>query len=123
MTDDGGLSHRIVSPKAHLAKIYEVTLAQDLRGHEVSVFAAGTLRLESDPTPLAPAPMQIIAPRQARVTLTEGRYHQVRRMFAAVGNHVEALHRSQIGGLRLEELPVGEWRTIGASDLDRLFGR
>jgi 16S rRNA pseudouridine516 synthase len=123
MTDDGGLSHRIVSPKAHLAKIYEVTLAEDLRGHEVSVFAAGTLRLESDPTPLAPAPMQIIAPQQARVTLTEGRYHQVRRMFAAVGNHVDALHRSQIGGLRLDDLPVGEWRTIGASDLDQLFGR
>jgi 16S rRNA pseudouridine516 synthase len=123
MTDDGGLSHRIVSPKAQLAKIYEVTLAEDLRGHEVSVFAAGTLRLESDPTPLAPAPMQIIAARQARVTLTEGRYHQVRRMFAAVGNHVDALHRSQVGGLRLDDLPEGEWRTIGASDLDQLFGR
>jgi 16S rRNA pseudouridine516 synthase len=57
------------------------------------------------------------------LTLTEGRYHQARRMFAAVGNHVEALHRSRVGGLELGDLPVGKWRLLDASDIARLFGR
>jgi len=120
-TDDGGLLHRIVSPKAQLAKVYEASLAADLRGDEASIFASGELMLESEQTPLAPAALEVIAPRQARLTLTEGRYHQVRRMFAAVGNHVEALHRSRIGGLSLGELPCGQWRTLDASDLETLF--
>ncbi|KIQ96433.1 pseudouridine synthase [Lysobacter sp. A03] len=122
MTDDGQLLHRITSPKTGLAKIYEATLADDLRGDEAAVFASGTLMLESENTPLAPAPLVVDGPRQARLTLTEGRYHQVRRMFAAVGNHVDALHRSQVGGLALDGLAEGEWRLLGSDDLDRLFG-
>ncbi|GAB3752924.1 pseudouridine synthase [Lysobacter olei] len=121
MTDDGQLLHRIVSPKAHLAKVYEATLARDLRGDEGEVFASGTLMLESETTPLKPAVLEVLGPREARLTLTEGRYHQVRRMFAAVGNHVDALHRSRIGGLSLADLPSGEWRTLDAADLHSLF--
>lgn len=121
LTDDGGLLHRIVSPKANLAKVYEARLASDLRGDEAATFASGTLMLESEKTPLAPAAMEILAPRQARLILTEGRYHQVRRMFAAVGNHVEALHRSRIGGLGLDDLPSGQWRALDGADLERLF--
>ncbi|QOW19782.1 pseudouridine synthase [Lysobacter ciconiae] len=121
MTDDGQLLHRITSPKTGLAKVYEATLAQDLRGDEAAVFASGTLMLESETTPLAPALMVVDGPRRARLTLTEGRYHQVRRMFAAVGNHVDALHRSQVGGLALDGLPEGEWRLLDGVDLDRLF--
>ena len=121
MTDDGALLHRIVSPKAHLSKRYEATLAQDLRGDEAEVFANGTLMLESDTTPLAPATLEVHGPRQASLLLTEGRYHQVRRMFAAVGNHVDALHRSAIGGLALGDLPAGEWRLLGASERAQLF--
>ncbi|WP_031371101.1 pseudouridine synthase [Lysobacter antibioticus] len=120
-TDDGGLLHRIVSPKAQLAKVYEATLAADLRGDEGAIFASGELMLESEQTPLAPAVLDVVAPRQARLTLTEGRYHQVRRMFAAVGNHVEALHRSRIGGLSLGDLPSGQWRRLDASDIETLF--
>ncbi|HEY0660148.1 MAG TPA: pseudouridine synthase [Lysobacter sp.] len=122
MTDDGALLHRIVSPKANLAKVYEAMLASDLRGDEAAIFASGTLLLETEKTPLAPAAMETVAPRQARLVLTEGRYHQVRRMFAAVGNHVEALHRSRIGGLALDGLSAGQWRPLDAADLDRLFG-
>ena len=122
MTDDGALLHRIVSPKAKLAKVYEATLASDLRGDEAEVFASGTLMLESENTPLAPAALDVTDARHAALTLTEGRYHQVRRMFAAVGNHVEALHRSRIGGLALEELPAGQWRLLDAGDLETLFG-
>ena len=121
MTDDGLLLHRIVSPKAKLEKVYEVALASDLRGHEAGIFASGALMLESENEPLAPAAMEVVTPRHARLTLVEGRYHQVRRMFAAVGNHVEALHRSRIGGLTLDGLEPGQWRVLDAADIARLF--
>jgi 16S rRNA pseudouridine516 synthase len=123
MTDDGTLLHRIVSPKSKLPKIYEATLARDLRGDEVTLFASGKMMLESEREPLAPAHLEVIDARHARLTLTEGRYHQARRMFAAVGNHVEALHRSRVGGLELDDLPVGEWRQLVESDVQRLFGK
>src|SRR5690606_2349701 len=99
MTDDGGLLHRIISPRSKLPKVYEARLARPLRGDEAALFASGTLMLESEKTPLLPAGLDVLSPAVARLTLHEGRYHQARRMFAAVGNHVEALHRSRIGGL------------------------
>lgn len=116
MTDDGGLLHRIISPKARLPKIYDATLAAPLRGDEAVRFASGTLVLEADDTPLLPAGMAVLAPDRARLTLHEGRYHQVRRMFAAVGQHVAALHRVRIGGLGLGDLPEGRWRILGEAD-------
>lgn len=121
MTDDGALLHRIVSPRSHLQKVYEATLARDLRGDEDAIFASGTLLLESDRTPLAPATLAVLGPRLARLTITEGRYHQVRRMFAAVGNHVVELHRSQVGGLTLGALEIGQWRALDGADLAKLF--
>ena len=122
MTDDGALLHRITSPKSHLPKVYEATLANDLRGDEGPVFASGTLMLESEPEALAPGELEVLSPRCARITLVEGRYHQVRRMFAAVGNHVESLRRLSIGGLDLGELAPGQWRLLDADDRERLFG-
>jgi len=122
MTDDGQLLHRIISPKARLDKVYEVTLAEDLRGEEAGIFATGELLLESETKPLLPAELEAIDARHVRLTLHEGRYHQVRRMFAAVGHHVQALHRSRIGGLGLGELPAGHWRLLSAADLEVLFG-
>ncbi len=120
-TDDGQLLHRIISPKSALPKVYEATLAQPLRGDEAAIFASGTLLLESETTPLLPAELEVLAPTRARLTLHEGRYHQVRRMFAAVGNHVETLHRSRIGGLALGDLAEGQWKALGAGDIDTLF--
>ena len=122
MTDDGALLHRIVSPKSKLSKTYEATLAEDLRGDEAALFASGTLMLESEDTPLAPALLEPLGPRRARLVLTEGRYHQVRRMFAAAGNHVTALHRTRIGGLALADLPEGHWRLLDHGDVEKLFG-
>ena len=122
MTDDGKLLHKIVSPRSKLPKIYEATLARDLRGDEGKIFASGKLMLESEREPLAPAALEVLGPRQARLTLTEGRYHQARRMFAAVGNHVETLHRSHVGGLDLGDLPEGEWRLLNDGDKAKLFG-
>ena len=120
-TDDGALLHRISSPKSKLPKVYEATLANDLRGDEVEVFASGTLMLESEQTPLLPAELEVIDARQVRLTLHEGRYHQVRRMFAAVGNHVAALHRSRVGGLGLGDLPSGEWSQLDDATTLALF--
>jgi 16S rRNA pseudouridine516 synthase len=120
-TDDGALLHRIISPRAEVSKVYEATLAQDLRGDEAELFASGTLMLESETTPLAPARLEVIAPRLARLTVTEGRYHQVRRMFAATGNHVDALQRIAVGALQLDELPAGEWRMLSEIDVAKVF--
>jgi len=120
-TDDGALLHRISSPKSKLSKVYEATLASDLRGDEVELFASGTLMLESEQTALLPAELEILDAGQVRLTLHEGRYHQVRRMFAAVGNHVAALHRSRIGGLALGGLPSGQWRALDEADRAALF--
>lgn len=120
-TDDGALLHRIISPRAEVTKVYEATLAQDLRGDEAELFASGTLMLESETTPLAPARLEVIEPRLARLTVTEGRYHQVRRMFAATGNHVDALQRVAVGALQLDELPAGEWRMLSEADVAKVF--
>jgi 16S rRNA pseudouridine516 synthase len=120
-TDDGALLHRIISPKAQVAKVYEATLAQDLRGDEGVLFASGTMLLETEKEPLAPASLEVLGPRHARLTVTEGRYHQVRRMFAAAGNHVETLQRISVGGLALGELPLGEWRALGVDEIASIF--
>ncbi len=122
LTDDGQLLHRIISPRTRLPKTYEATLAQPLRGDEAAIFASGTLMLDSEKTPLRPAVLDAVDGTRARLTITEGRYHQVRRMFAAVGNHVVALHRSHIGGLGLDGLAEGAWRIAAAGDVERLFG-
>ncbi|OOG60266.1 pseudouridine synthase [Rhodanobacter sp. C03] len=120
-TDDGALLHRIISPKAQVTKVYEATLAQDLHGDEGALFASGTVMLETEKEPLAPASLEVLGPRHARLTVTEGRYHQVRRMFAAAGNHVETLRRISVGGLTLGELPLGEWRALDADEIALIF--
>jgi 16S rRNA pseudouridine516 synthase len=118
MTDDGMLLHRIISPKSAIPKRYRVTLARPLRGDEAGLFASGQLMLDGEDEPLLPVPMETLSPQSATVTLTEGRYHQVRRMFAAVGNHVEALHRDRIGALDLpDDLAPGEFRVLGDAEL------
>jgi len=118
MTDDGNLLHRIISPRAHIPKRYRVTLDRPLKGDEAEIFAAGTLLLEGEDKPLLPATMEVHSSTSASLTLTEGRYHQVRRMFAAVGNHVTALHRDRIGKLTLpEDLEPGRYRLLGEADL------
>ena len=117
ITDDGALVHRLTSPKKHVAKTYLATLDRPLRGDEAAVFASGTLTLRDDPKPLLPATLTIVDDRTARLSIVEGRYHQVRRMFAAVNNRVVTLHRESIGALTLVDLAPGEWRTLSPTDL------
>jgi len=113
ITDDGDFLHRVISPKSHAPKRYITRLAEPLVGTESEVFARGDLVLEGEDRPLAPARLEVLDPFTARLTLTEGRYHQVKRMFAAVGNHVTALHRDRIGALDLPpDLTPGAWRRL-----------
>ncbi|TGD95694.1 pseudouridine synthase [Methylobacterium nonmethylotrophicum] len=122
LTDDGALLHRIISPKASVSKRYQVTLDRPLRGEEGAIFASGTLMLEGEEKPLLPVSLEVHGPTRAAVTLTEGRYHQVRRMFAAVGNHVTALHRDRVGALDLPaDLAPGQVRVMGEGDVARVF--
>jgi 16S rRNA pseudouridine516 synthase len=122
MTDDGALLHRIIAPKSHVAKRYRVDLARPLKGDETSVFGAGGLMLESDDKPLLPATFEPLSERSGLLTLHEGRYHQVRRMFAAIGNHVESLHRDRIGALTLpSDLAAGQWRLLEEADIANIF--
>jgi 16S rRNA pseudouridine516 synthase len=122
LTDDGGLLHKIISPRNHVAKRYLATLQQPLRGHEAAVFAAGDLILEGDTSPLAPARLEPLSPTTAHMTIIEGRYHQVRRMFAAVGNLVIALHRDRIGELDLPaDLAAGSYRRLSPAEESAVF--
>lgn len=123
-TDDGQLLHRLTSPKHHQPKVYRATLAEDLRGNEAELFAAGTLLLDGEDRPLLPATMETLNPREVRLTLHEGRYHQVRRMFAATGNAVVSLHREAIGGITLDALQLapGQWRLLDAQERALLDG-
>ena len=122
LTDDGDLLHRVISPKRHVAKVYRATLARPLDGTEQALFAAGGLVLEGEDKPLAPAVLEVLGPDEARLTVTEGRYHMVRRMFAAAGNHVEALHRERVGGLALpHDLAPGQWRLMTPDEVDLIF--
>jgi 16S rRNA pseudouridine516 synthase len=122
MTDDGKFLHQVIHPKSNCLKVYHVLLARPLRGDECKVFGSGELLLESETKPLLPAGFEALSEKEALVTLHEGRYHQVRRMFAAVGNHVVSLKRISIGGLKLpEELAEGEWRVISDEERAVLF--
>lgn len=122
MTDDGKLLHKIIHPKSNCLKVYHAVLDRPLEGHEGATFASGELMLNSETKPLLPAKLEVIGEKEALITLHEGRYHQVRRMFAAVGNHVLELRRISIGGLKLpEDLEEGEWRVLSPEDRDNLF--
>ncbi len=110
LTDDGTLIHRLTSPKHHVAKVYEVTCKHDLAPDTVARLLAGVV-LDDDPLPVRASACEAVGERQLRLTLTEGRYHQVKRMVAAAGNRVQALHRSAFGAWTLPaDLAPGSWR-------------
>jgi len=122
MTDDGALLHRIISPSRHVPKRYRATLARPMTGTEAALFSAGTLMLEGETKPLAPAELEIVGPQEALLTVHEGRYHQVRRMFAATGNHVETLHREAVGALTLPaDLEPGHLHRLTPAEVDAIF--
>ena len=120
LSDDGKFIHRMSSPKHHVPKVYEVTTRHAVDDVQMRKLMAGVV-LDDDPKPVRAAACERTGERQLSLTLTEGKYHQVKRMIAAVGNRVEGLHRSQIGLLALpKDLKPGEWRWLDADDLARI---
>ena len=112
LTDLPALVHRLTSPRHKVPKVYRATVDHDLPADLAGLFASGTLRLEGEDKPCAPAELLMIGAREALLTLTEGRYHQVRRMFAAAGSSVLTLHRESFGVLDLAGLGPRDWRTL-----------
>lgn len=110
LTDDGQWSHRITSPKHHCEKVYVVEVESPLSEELVAIFKNG-IQLNGEKTLTKPATLAIIDDFHACLTINEGRYHQVKRMFAAVGNHVVKLHRQQIGTIKLD-IEEGEYRAL-----------
>lgn len=120
LTDDGQFIHRMGSPKHHVPKVYEVIVKHALDDAQVRKLLDGVV-LDDDPKPVRAAACEAVAPLHLRLTLTEGKYHQVKRMVAAVGNRVEALHRSAIGALALPaDLAPGQWRWLTHAQVDAL---
>ena len=116
LTDDGALIHRLTSPKHHVPKVYEVSCKHPVDAGQIARLLAG-VKLVDDLATVAAAACEATGETTLRLTLTEGKYHQVKRMLAAVGNRVEALHRSAIGGVLLPaDLPAGRWRWLQAAD-------
>lgn len=112
LTDDGALNHRLSSPKSDVSKIYEATLAVPLKGDEKEIFASGEVMLNGEKKPLLPAKLEIISPTHVRLEICEGKYHQVKRMFASVENRVLSLHRVSFGGFSVEDLKEGSYKFI-----------
>lgn len=120
ITDDGQWSHAITSPKKRCAKVYRVTLAEPLSAEAKAALETGVM-LNGEEKPTLPAEVEILEPCQILLTLCEGKYHQVKRMVAAVGNKVLALHRQQIGSVVLDPaLAEGEWRHLTAAEVAAL---
>ena len=120
ITDDGQLNHQLSSARRKVPKIYLATTKHPLDQAQIDQLLAGVL-LNDEPEPIAAAGAEIVGDHLLRLTVTEGKYHQVKRMVAAVGNRVEALHREAVGQLSLpDDLPPGEWRWLTPADLEKL---
>lgn len=117
LSDDGTFLHRMSSPKHHVPKVYEIVAKHAVDAKQAARLVEGVV-LDDDPKPVRATACEVTGERELRLTITEGRYHQVKRMVAAVGNRVERLHRSRIGGLQLPaDLAPGQWRWLGEREL------
>jgi 16S rRNA pseudouridine516 synthase len=123
LTDDGVLIHRLTSPRHHMPKVYEATCKHPLDDAQVRRLIDGVV-LDDDPAPVRAVAAERVSDTHLRLTLVEGKYHQVKRMVAAVGNRVEALHRSTFAGLGLDGVPEpGQWRWVGDDERERMLQR
>ncbi|CAH0526067.1 16S rRNA pseudouridine(516) synthase RsuA [Vibrio hippocampi] len=123
ITDDGQWSHRITSPKHKCDKTYRVWLADPVQASYQQAFADG-IQLKNEKAPTLPAQLEVIDDHEVVLTIHEGKYHQVKRMFAALGNKVEALHRERIGELELDEmLEPGEYRYLTQEEIDSVWNK
>jgi 16S rRNA pseudouridine516 synthase len=117
LTDDGQWNHRLTSPRYHCVKEYLVATAETISNDAIDHFSKGVL-LQPENRLTRPARLELLDPSHARLFLSEGRYHQVKRMFAALGNAVVGLHRSAVGDIRLDDkLQPGEYRALEAAEI------
>lgn len=117
LTTDGQWAHRLMSPRHHCAKRYRVTTAEPLDDGQLARLREGVV-LHDDPAPTLPADTQAVSDTELLLTISEGRYHQVKRMLAAVGNRVIALHREAVGDIELDpDLPAGVWRPLTDTEI------
>lgn len=120
LSDDGQFIHRLSSPKKHVPKVYQITTKHPVDASQVARLLSGVV-LDDDPKPVRAAACEVIGSNRIDLTLTEGKYHQVKRMLAAVGNRVEGLHRSRIGAMELPvDLAPGAWKWLSNDDLSLL---
>lgn len=120
LSDDGQFIHRMSSPKKHMPKVYQIAAKHPVAPDQIERLLAGVV-LDDDPKPVRAAACTLVDEHRLDLTLTEGKYHQVKRMLAAVGNRVETLHRSRIGALVLpDDLAPGQWRWLTPEDLQKL---
>lgn len=119
LSDNGGFIHHLTSPKRHVPKTYRVGLKHSVTPEQIAKLSAG-VELRGDEEVTGPATVVMEGERACSMTIAEGRYHQVKRMFAAVGNRVESIHRIAIGGLALEGLAPGSWRFLSAAEIAEL---
>ena len=123
LTDDGGLIHRLTSPNHHVPKVYEVNTARPVDQVQVDRLLAGVV-LDDDPEPVRAEGCEATGELSLRLTLVQGKYHQVKRMVAAVGNHCEGLHRSAFGALTLADGPApGQWRFVADDERAALIAK
>lgn len=121
LTDDGDLLHRIIHPKSDVKKHYKVTLRDSLKGNETELFESGTFMLSGEDKPLNPAIWKSESDKSGVMTLLEGRFRQIRRMFESLGNEVVLLHRFQTGSLALGDLAEGQWKALSSDDIANIF--
>jgi 16S rRNA pseudouridine516 synthase len=122
LSNSGDFIHHLTSPKRHVAKTYRVDLKHPVTAEQIGRLSVG-VELRSEPEPTLPARVEALDERHCLITLTEGRYHQVKRMFAAVGNRVEAIHRIAVGQVRLDEgMAPGAWRFLSEAEVAALLG-
>lgn len=122
LSDDGKFIHRMTSPRHHVPKVYEVTTKHPIDATQIAKLIDGVV-LDDDPKPVAAHTATQRDTHQLSLTLTQGKYHQVKRMIAAVSNRVEALHRSQIGRLTLTDLAPGQWRWLTAQEVSEVSAK
>lgn len=117
LTTDGKWSHRVTSPRVECTKTYQVALSEPISHAAIAALETGVM-LRNDTKPTKPAQVEVLQSQLIELTISEGRYHQVKRMLAAVGNHVTTLHRSRIGGVTLDSaLAPGEYRLLTSSEI------
>ncbi len=121
LSDDGDLVHRLTAPRKKIPKHYKLRLSAELQSNSAEIFSSGRLRLKGETEDLLPAELKILGPKEVEVVLMEGRYHQLKRMFAAIGNHVESLERTRIGSFALGDLGPAEVKLLTPEEVKLLF--